>query len=186
MSEPMSEPLKQQETLNQLSQENLKHNNSEILHQANEQISKYNQFFNHQNPTVNPIFINDNDNNNKIKDYFQKALEEQKPPSPLPFQPQNLEDLTPYELVSYLKNSGLGKEEIDKVLDGWIAARALDVYKIRMRGLSFSEKKFSPLTKDHQAQAILDEIKEFEVDTSDHLQALTDWGLLLSFSQTSY
>jgi hypothetical protein len=170
MSEQISEPLRQQETLNQLPQENLNHNNSEILHQANTKISKYNhQFFNHQNPTINPTILRFI----QIKEHFKESLQkEQEPPSP---QPQNLEDLTPYKLVSYLKNSGLGKEEIDKVLDGWIATRALDVYEIRMQGLSFSEKKFSPLTKNHQAQAILDEIKEFEVDPSDPLQALTDW-----------
>jgi hypothetical protein len=167
----MNETLSQQETLHQSPQQNLNFDNIEILHQANKQTSKYNQFFNPQNPTVNPTFLRFI----QIKDYFQKALEEQKSSPPPPFQPQNLENLPPYELVSYLKNSGLGKEEIDKVLDGWIAARALDVYELRMQGLSFSEKKFSPLTKDHQAQAILDEIKEFEVDPSDPLQALTDW-----------
>jgi hypothetical protein len=166
----MSEPLGEQNALNQSPQENLNFDNIEILHQANTQTSKYNQFFNPENPTVNPTSIF-----NQIKNYFQKTLEEQKPSSPPPFQPQNLEDLNPYELVSYLKNSGLGKEEIDKVLDGWIAARALDIYEIRMQGLSFSGRKFSPLTKDHQAKAILDEIEEFEVDPSDPLQALTDW-----------
>ena len=127
------------ETLNQSSQENLNFD-IEILHQANKQTLTYNQFFNPQNPATILRF-------NQIKNYFQKTLEEQKPPSPLPFQPQNLEDLTPYELVSYLKNSGLGKEEVDKVLDGWIAARALDVCKIRMQGLSFSEKNFLLLPK---------------------------------------
>jgi len=170
----MDESLIKQDALNQSSQENLNFDNIKILHQANERILTYNQFFNPKNPAVNPTL-----RFNQIKDYFQKTLEEQKPPSPLPFQPQNLEDLTPYELVSYLKNSGLGKEEVDKVLDGWIAARALDVCKIRMKGLSFSEKKLSPLTKDHQAQAILDEIEEFKVNQennfADPLQALTDW-----------
>jgi hypothetical protein len=67
----MSEPLRQQETPHQSPQQNLKYDN-EILYQANEQTSKYNQFFNPQDPTVNPI--------SQIKDHFQKALEEQKPP----------------------------------------------------------------------------------------------------------
>jgi hypothetical protein len=168
----MSEPLGEQNALNQSPQENLNFDNIEILHQANERILTYNQFFNPKNPATILRF-------NQIKNYFQKTLEEQKPPSPLPFQPQNLEDLTPYELISYLKNSGIGKEEIDKVLDGWIAARALDIYRIRMQGLNFSEKKFSPLTQDHQTQAIFDEIEEFKINqennSADPLQALTDW-----------
>jgi len=148
-----------------------------LLSQANQYISQYQKFFN----------LQDGAQIIKIINYFKNIEKQQTSYSHFCLESKNLEELTPDEILIYLTNLNVSEEQKNVILCGWFTARSLEIYKIRMQGLSFSEKKFSPLKKKHQLQAIFDEINEFEYsqkeDGQNSLQVINDWDSYYRLAQ---
>ncbi|GAB4219404.1 MAG: hypothetical protein Fur009_5410 [Candidatus Microgenomates bacterium] len=80
----------------------------------------------------------------------------------LPFKPESISDfysLTPSELINYLETLNIQQHQKQKIIEGWLAKRIIDIAVLKRQGIDLDPKtKINFLKKPNQLNKILQEI----------------------------